>query len=159
MLLADTSATKQLGEFAAGLGYDDLPPDVVTRLKDCVLDALGCCLYGVTLPWTRMLIDLVAEEGGNPIARVVGTPLRTGVSQAVLIGATAGHGFEIPVCRRSSSRNINSLPPFCSPKRRSGPVLFASSGIMSLSNARENLPPSSVIRIQPLTVSDSAPLS
>jgi 2-methylcitrate dehydratase PrpD len=55
MQLAETSATRQLGEFATTLRYEDLPADVVARLKSCVLDALGCCLYGVTLPWTRML--------------------------------------------------------------------------------------------------------
>ena len=64
-------------------------------MKSSILDALGCCLFGVTLPWTQMLIDLVDEEGGNPQARVLGTRYRTSVSQAVLIGATAGHGFEM----------------------------------------------------------------
>lgn len=95
MLRAEQGATRQLGAFAAALRYEDLPPDVVGRLKQCMLDALGCCLYGVTLPWTRMLIDLAVAEGGNPIARVPGTSLRTSVAQAVLIGATAGHGFEM----------------------------------------------------------------
>jgi 2-methylcitrate dehydratase PrpD len=109
MLLAETSATRQLGEFATTLRHDDLPQDVVARLKACVLDALGCCLYGVTLPWTCMLIDLVAEDGGNPIARVIGTPLRTGVSQAVLIGATAGHGFEMDDIHAAAHLHCGSL--------------------------------------------------
>jgi 2-methylcitrate dehydratase PrpD len=109
MLLAETSATRQLGEFATALCYDDLPQDVVARLKACALDALGCCLYGVTLPWTRMLIDLVTEEGGNPIARVIGTPLRTGVSQAVLVGATAGHGFEMDDIHAAAHLHCGSL--------------------------------------------------
>ena len=82
---------------------------MVARLKACVLDALGCCLYGVTLPWTRMLIDLVAEEGGNPIARVIGTRLRTGVSQAVLVGATAGHGFEMDDIHAAAHLHCGSL--------------------------------------------------
>jgi 2-methylcitrate dehydratase PrpD len=109
MLLAEPSATRQLGEFATALRYEDLPADVVARLKACVLDALGCCLYGVTLPWTRMLIDLVAEEGGNPIARVIGTKLRTGVSQAVLVGATAGHGFEMDDIHAAAHLHCGSL--------------------------------------------------
>ena len=109
MLHAETSATKQLAEFAVGLRYDDLPADVVSRIKACVLDALGCCLYGVTLPWTRMLIDLVSEEGGNPQARVPGTALRTSVSQAVLIGATAGHGFEMDDIHAAAHLHCGSL--------------------------------------------------
>lgn len=106
---ADTSATRQLGAFATALRYEDLPPDVVARLKACVLDALGCCLYGVTLPWTRMLIDLVLAEGGNPVARVIGTSLRTGASQAVLVGATAGHGFEMDDIHAAAHLHCGSL--------------------------------------------------
>jgi 2-methylcitrate dehydratase PrpD len=109
MLDPQTSATRQLAEFAVALRYDDLPRPVVERLKRCVLDALGCCLFGVTLPWTRMLIDLVTEEGGNPQARVIGTGLKTSVSQAVLIGATAGHGFEMDDIHAAAHLHAGSL--------------------------------------------------
>src|SRR5258705_13636157 len=109
MLDPQTSATRQLAEFAVALTYDDLPTPVVARLKSCVLDALGCCLFGVTLPWTRMLIDLVIEEGGNPQARVIGTGLKTGVSQAVLIGAPAGHGFEMDDIHAAAHLHAGSL--------------------------------------------------
>ena len=45
MLAPDTSATRALAEFAAALSYDDLPEPVISRLKQCILDALGC-LHG-----------------------------------------------------------------------------------------------------------------
>jgi 2-methylcitrate dehydratase PrpD len=109
MLAPDTSATRALAEFAAALSYDDLPEPVIGRLRECILDALGCCLFGVTLPWTRMLIDLVSEEGGNARARVIGTPLKTSVSQAVLIGATAGHGFEMDDIHAAAHLHAGSL--------------------------------------------------
>jgi 2-methylcitrate dehydratase PrpD len=109
MLAPDASATRQLAEFAATLSYDDLPEPVIGLLKQCILDALGCCLFGVTLPWTKMLIDLVTEEGGNPQARVIGTPLATSVSQAVLIGATAGHGFEMDDIHAAAHLHAGSL--------------------------------------------------
>jgi 2-methylcitrate dehydratase PrpD len=57
MLVPENSATRELADFAVGLSYDDLPEAVVARLKNSILDALGCCLFGATLPWTRMLID------------------------------------------------------------------------------------------------------
>src|SRR5207247_4712997 len=81
----------------------------VERLKASILDSLGCCIFGVTLPWTKMLIDLVAEEGGNPRAHVIGTALSTGVSQAVLIGATAGHGFEMDDIHAAAHLHAGSL--------------------------------------------------
>ncbi|WP_210496643.1 MmgE/PrpD family protein [Microvirga antarctica] len=87
--------TLELATFAANLRYDDLPVDVVAKAKACILDALGCCLAGVTQPWTRHLIDFVEEEGGHPRSRIIGTSLRTSVAQAALVGSTAGHGFEM----------------------------------------------------------------
>src|SRR5262249_665443 len=84
----------------------------------CVLDALGCCLFGVTLPWTRMLIDLATEEGGHARARIIGTPLATSVSQAVLIGATAGHGFEMDDIHAAPHLHAGSLALPTAPPRR-----------------------------------------
>ena len=78
-------ATAELARFAAGLAYDHLPAPVVARAKDCLIDALGCVVFGVTLPWTRMLIELVEQEGGNRRASIPGTRVKTSVSQAVLV--------------------------------------------------------------------------
>ena len=94
-LLAAGDATRMLGAYAAGLRYADLPPAVATKAKECVLDALGCCLFGVTQPWTRMVLDMVMEQGGAPQASIPGTAHRTSASQAALVTGTAGHGFEL----------------------------------------------------------------
>ena len=99
---------------------DDATPDKVYdaaryrragrgKVFDSILDTIGCCVFGVTLPWTAMLIDLVREEGGNPQARVIGTGLKTSVSQAVLIGATAGHGFEMDDIHAAAHLHAGSL--------------------------------------------------
>ena len=94
-LLAAGEATLALGTYAAGLRYADLPPEIAAKVKECVLDALGCCLFGVTRSWTRMILDMVLEQGGAPQASIMGTKHRTSVSQAVLVTSTAGHGFEL----------------------------------------------------------------
>jgi len=94
-LLAAGDATRVLGAHAAGLRYADLPPAVSAKAKECVLDALGCCLNGVTQPWTRMVLEMMMEQGGAPQASIAGTPHRTSASQAALVMGTAGHGFEL----------------------------------------------------------------
>ncbi len=43
-------ATRDLARFGAPLRYEDLPPAVVERIKSSILDSLGCCLFGSTLP-------------------------------------------------------------------------------------------------------------
>lgn len=89
------NATLELGSYAASLRYADLPAEVVAKAKECVMDALGCCVFGVTQQWTQMMLEMVAEQGGTPQACIPGTDFRTSVSQAVLVSGTAGHGFEL----------------------------------------------------------------
>jgi 2-methylcitrate dehydratase PrpD len=102
-------ATADLGAWIAELRYDDLPPEAVDKAKACVLDALGCCLFGVTQPWTRMITDMVLEQGGMPQCVIPGTPHRTSASQAVLVSATAGHGFELDDIHAAAHLHPGSL--------------------------------------------------
>ena len=55
-LLAD--ATRDLARFGAALRYEDIPAEAVARIKLSLLDSLGCCLFGATLPWTRKVAEL-----------------------------------------------------------------------------------------------------
>jgi len=38
--------SEQLGQFAAGLTFAELPPDVVASVRDRLLDTVGLCLAG-----------------------------------------------------------------------------------------------------------------
>ena len=64
-----TDVTARFAEFAAGLRFEALPPDVVTALKHVVLDSLGTALAANTLgTGTRELFDVVGRAG-RPRAR------------------------------------------------------------------------------------------
>ena len=106
---ATASQTAELASFAARLRFEDLRADVVDKAKICFRDALACCLFGVTQSWTRMLIEQAIEEGGHPRAGVIGSRLRTSVAQAVCIGATAGHGFELDDIHGAAHLHAGSL--------------------------------------------------
>ncbi len=67
-----TGTSAALAAFAAALTFDDIPDDVIGKLKLHILDGIACCLVGSTLPWTRKIADLVASEGGVPAATVIG---------------------------------------------------------------------------------------
>lgn len=75
----------------------------------CLLDGIGVCLHGSTLPWSRMVRDMVQAEGGRPEASVFGAGARASWSQAVLANATAGHGFEMDDIHAESVLHPNSL--------------------------------------------------
>ena len=48
---ANGSPTRALAEFVAGFSYKNVPSEVVSHIKFCLLDSLGCALFGSTLPW------------------------------------------------------------------------------------------------------------
>jgi len=103
------NATRDLAVFASRLKFEDIPSAAVARMKDCVLDSIGCCLHGVTLPWTRKVQEMVLAEGASPVASIFGGGGKTSVSQAVLVNGTAGHAFELDDIHKESIVHPGSL--------------------------------------------------
>jgi 2-methylcitrate dehydratase PrpD len=102
-------ATRDLARFGAGLRYEDIPGEVVARIKSSVLDSIGCCLFGATLPWTRKVAELAESEGARPVASLIGMGRKTSVSLAVLVNSTAGHAFELDDIHKESIVHAGSL--------------------------------------------------
>ncbi len=102
-------ASRTLAEFASAIRYPDIPPEVVERMKTSVLDSLGCCLWGATLPWTQHVQAMVEAEGAMPVASVMGRGARTSVAGAVLVNATAGHAFELDDIHKESIVHAGSI--------------------------------------------------
>lgn len=103
------NATRDLARFAAGLRYEDLPHEVVERMKLSILDSIGCCLFGATLPWTQKVAALAEIEGAQPVASLMGMGKRSSVSLAVLVNGTAGHAFELDDIHKESIVHAGSL--------------------------------------------------
>src|SRR6185437_3699193 len=102
-------ATRDLARFAAATRFEQIPADVLERIKLSLLDGLGVCLHGSTLPWTRIVHDIVCEEGGKPVASIWGSGVRTSLTNAVLANSTAGHAFEMDDIHKESIVHPNSL--------------------------------------------------
>jgi 2-methylcitrate dehydratase PrpD len=103
------NATRDLAAFAANLKFADIPREAIERIKYCALDSIGCCLFGVTLPWTRHVQAMVEEEGAKPVASIFGSGKKTTVAQAVLVNSTAGHAFELDDIHKESIVHPGSL--------------------------------------------------
>ena len=88
-------ATRKLAEFASALKFEDLPAAVVAKAKTCILDTLGCCIYGATLPSVRKLAAMVAEEDCAQQAAAFGFAQRTSASHAALINGASAHAFQL----------------------------------------------------------------
>lgn len=86
--------TSELAEFVAGVSLDDIPDGVVERVKIHLLDALATGYVGTHLSWSRMVAELVAEEGGAPQSSVFGSPRRVTAAQAALLNGVLIGGYE-----------------------------------------------------------------
>jgi aconitate decarboxylase len=89
------SNTRTLARFAARLRYDEIPARTVDHAKLCILDAVGCGLFGSTLEWTQLAVDTMRDIGGSGVARIWGTDAYASPDAAALVNGTAVHSFEL----------------------------------------------------------------
>ncbi len=105
--LAD--ATRDLARFGAALRYEDIPAEAIARIKLSLLDSLGCCLFGATLPWTRKVAELADAEGAKPVATLIGLGRKTSPALAALVNGTSGHAFELDDIHKESIVHAGSI--------------------------------------------------
>lgn len=86
--------TRLLGEFAAKLKYEDIPEEVVHRIKTDALDGVSVGIFGSTLPWVRLAVDYWEELGGAPQARLWGRHSKLPVPKATLSNCHGMNSFE-----------------------------------------------------------------
>ena len=106
----DNVHTRTIARWVSGLTYDAIPAEVRTRIKLLVLDSLGCSLYGVNLPWSRILRDTLAEiDTTSEGPAVWGTKLRLSAPNAALINGTQVHAFELDDVHRQGVLHVGAV--------------------------------------------------
>jgi aconitate decarboxylase len=103
------NATADLAAFASALNFEQIPPAVIAPVRLSLLDGIGVCLYGATLPWTRHVQDMVRAQEAKPVATIFATRHKSSWSQVALANATAGHAFEMDDIHTESVVHPNSL--------------------------------------------------
>ncbi len=88
--------TERLAAYAASLRYEDLPPAVIQRAKDCITDAVATIVYGAELPWSKMIIAYAQQNGAGGQSRILGAgdAMVHAPSAALAMGAMT-HAFEL----------------------------------------------------------------
>ena len=100
---ATTAVTPALGKWVSGLRLDGVPHHVLEHLKTCLLDSLGCGLFGAAQPWGVIAGDVAVamSRGGTSSLFVRADKVSPG--DAALANGTAIHGFELDDAHVSSS--------------------------------------------------------
>lgn len=83
--------TQRMASFITKAQFEDIPTPAVNLAKLCLLDAVGCAIYGTTRPLGKIFTGLVDELGGKPVARVLGTTIETNAVNAAMANGTLGH--------------------------------------------------------------------
>lgn len=86
--------TRTLAEYVVRTGYADLPEEAVTQARRAVLDTLGVMLAGSAEPCARIAAEVVAGEGGKPVATVIGQGFAAPTRGAALVNGTAAHALD-----------------------------------------------------------------
>jgi 2-methylcitrate dehydratase PrpD len=72
-----------------------IPPAIVERAKHCVLDALGCGLFGYGQPWGQIMASEIESDDSAGPCTVLGSSRTVAAPQAALCNGTSIHGFEL----------------------------------------------------------------
>ena len=88
-------ATAQFGAWASTLHYDAIPREVLEHAGLCLLDGLGCGLFGSTQPWGGIAAQVAVELSGGGPSTLWGHERSASPTDAALVNGTAIHGFEI----------------------------------------------------------------
>jgi 2-methylcitrate dehydratase PrpD len=92
---ASTSPTQALAEYISGLSYRALPQEVIAHVKLCIIDSLGCALFGSTLPWGKIITSFTKGMGKGKGALIWGDGAEVPSTNAPLANGTLIHSFEM----------------------------------------------------------------
>ena len=81
----------RLLSFLVDTSFEDLPAEVVTQGKRCLIDWVGVTIGGLNQPSTSILIDTARELGGKKQATILGTSFKTSLFNAALVNGAMSH--------------------------------------------------------------------
>jgi len=71
--------------------YEDLPKQTTEKVKEYIVDVIGCMVGASRDPQAQAVLDVVKKQGGNPESSVLSHGFKTSAMNAALINGTMGH--------------------------------------------------------------------
>lgn len=91
----------RLADFVTGICYEDLPEDIITRAKTCIIDWLGSTLTGAKYPPAKKVAGLIDPPGGG-VCSLIGTEKKASPVIAALFNGVAAHTVELDDLHRKT---------------------------------------------------------
>jgi 2-methylcitrate dehydratase PrpD len=92
--LSASAVSGELGAFAAKLQWRDIPPEVRTRARHLILDAVGCALAARRFGFSSTALQGISDLAGEGDSVVIGQKLRLPLRDAVLANGILAHGLD-----------------------------------------------------------------
>lgn len=89
------TASQALARYATDLKYEQIPPEVIERAKDCLIDTVAACVLGAQMPWTQTVIEYAKRNSAPGESNVLGTEVKVRAPFACLCNGAAAHAFEL----------------------------------------------------------------
>jgi len=103
------SAARRLARFVVGLALKDVPPPVVEKAGQLVLDTLGCSLAAARYDFGRAARATAERLGGPPESALIGSRVRVAAANAALANATLAHGLDFDDTREDAIVHTGSV--------------------------------------------------
>src|SRR5664279_6198108 len=87
--------TRAIAQFISALRYEEIPAEVIARIKLLILDSLGCAIYGANLEWSRILRTTLGGLDVTKACSVWGTTELSSAPHAALVNGTCLQSFEL----------------------------------------------------------------
>lgn len=101
--------TLVLAQFVNELQFKDIPPHVIESAKFCILDSIGCGLFGNSQKCVEILADYVEKLGGREEATIWQNKKKNSAANAALVNATSCHSFEIDDTHHNAALHSGSV--------------------------------------------------
>jgi 2-methylcitrate dehydratase len=88
------TVAEDIARWVVELRYEQLPADVIARAKRVLLDTLGCALGAIGAEPVRAAQQVVALQGGNPQATILGLGRKASCDQAAFLNGMALRYFD-----------------------------------------------------------------
>jgi len=97
--------TETLAAFLVRTGFADLPPEVIGRGKELLIDFIGGALAGSRTSVGNILTDYIAEKAAKPEAGVIARHFRTTAGYAAYLNGVLNHATELESVSQRTSPN------------------------------------------------------
>ncbi|MBW2249959.1 MAG: MmgE/PrpD family protein [Deltaproteobacteria bacterium] len=101
-MLTSPSISQRLAQFFCALRYEDLPDDLVYRLKTFFLDWLASAFAGISQPPTQIMLSLAKDMEGSSEATIIPANTKHLSLIAALVNGASSHVREMDDLHRRS---------------------------------------------------------